>query len=135
MLLTTAWKKRVVLELRQHHMATSLLIAWSIQIGNANRLLFDQAAAMDYFVWNMFCSIPLGATSEASSRAATSAEDMRQPKAPRASSACLRFFAPGIGIVSLHKHQLMATCKRTGLSCLKLKSAENHRADTSLKNI
>ena len=86
-------------------------------------LCFDQAAAMDYFVWNMFCSIPLGAISEASSRAATSAEDMRQPRAPSASSACLKFFAPGIGIVSLHKHQLMATCRRNHLSRMKLKGA------------
>lgn len=57
----------------------------------------------------MFCTIVLGAASAASSRAEHSAFDIRQSKAPKTSFACFKLFAPGIGIVSWHRHQLIAT--------------------------
>ena len=61
-------------------------------------------------VWKMFCIILLGADSAASSRAASSDADRRQPSEPMLSFACCIVFAPGIGMAPWQMHQLIATC-------------------------
>lgn len=54
--------------------------------------------------------MPRGTESATSARAACSPLVRRHPNAPRLPSACCKFFAPGIGIVSWQIHQLIATC-------------------------
>jgi hypothetical protein len=58
----------------------------------------------------MFCDVLFPAATAASSNALTSPSLNLHPNAPRLSSSCRVFFAPGIGVVSFDKHQLMATC-------------------------
>ena len=52
----------------------------------------------------------LGALRAACSRARVSSRLSLQPMAPTASWTWLRDFAPGMGMVPLHMHQLIATC-------------------------
>lgn len=63
-----------------------------------------------YLVWKIFWTMPRGTASAISARAACSPLVRRHPSAPRLPSACCKFFAPGIGIVSWQIHQLIATC-------------------------
>ena len=69
-----------------------------------------QIPAHDQAVWKTFWTIFFGAAIAADSSSAISAELSLQPSAPRFSSTCLTVLTPGIGIVPLQMHQLMATC-------------------------
>ncbi len=64
---------------------------------------------MHYFVWNMFCTIPLGVPWAAASSLATSSWVNSHPSAPKLSFTCSNDLAPGIGIVPFRMHQLSAT--------------------------
>ena len=69
-----------------------------------------QVPAHDQAVWKTFWTIFFGAAIAAASSSAISAELSLQPSAPKFSSTCLTVLTPGIGIVPLQMHQLMATC-------------------------
>ena len=69
-----------------------------------------QIPAHDQAVWKTFWTIFLGAAIAADSSSEISAELSLQPSAPKFSSTCLTVLTPGIGIVPLQMHQLMATC-------------------------
>eukprot|EP00958_Prasinococcus_capsulatus_P021274 scaffold2879_cov269-Prasinococcus_capsulatus_cf.AAC.8 len=77
---------------------------------NANRRREQHACrALRYRVMNTFSKRAFRTSSLASSSACTSAALRRHPIAPTFSCACRTLLAPGMGMVPLHTHQLMAT--------------------------
>jgi hypothetical protein len=84
--------------------ARSLSRSFTVSIGDS------PSPSLVYAVWKMFCDVDVPTLSDASSSAATSTADNRHPSAPRLSSSCRMDFTPGMGVVSLQRHQLIATC-------------------------
>lgn len=66
-----------------------------------------------HFVWNTFWIILRGESRAAYSNWSNSSEVSCQPRAPKFSSACFTDLTPGIGIVPLDIHQLIAICNAT----------------------
>lgn len=65
-----------------------------------------------YLVWKLFCIIFFGTPAAILSSSSISFWSSFQPSDPMFSWACLRFLAPGMGMVFLQMHQLIAICER-----------------------